>query len=40
MHKHGVEKIKTIGDAYPAAGGLPVPNDSHAIDAAKAALRP
>jgi len=29
MAKHGIEKIKTIGDAYMAAGGLPVPtNDS------------
>jgi len=28
-NKYGVEKIKTIGDAYMAAGGLPVPgNDS------------
>jgi len=25
MEKHGIEKIKTIGDAYMAAGGLPVP---------------
>jgi len=23
--KHGIEKIKTIGDSYMAAGGLPVP---------------
>lgn len=29
MEKYGIEKIKTIGDAYMAAGGLPVPkNDS------------
>jgi adenylate cyclase len=27
MEKYQVEKIKTIGDAYMAAGGLPVPND-------------
>ncbi len=26
MDKYGVEKIKTIGDAYMAAGGLPVPS--------------
>jgi PAS domain S-box-containing protein len=26
----GLEKIKTIGDAYMAAGGLPVPRDDHA----------
>jgi len=25
VEKHGIEKIKTIGDAYMAAGGLPVP---------------
>jgi class 3 adenylate cyclase len=24
--KYGIEKIKTIGDAYMAAGGLPDPN--------------
>jgi class 3 adenylate cyclase len=38
MQKHGVEKIKTIGDAYMAAGGLPVPNKSHAGDVVSAAL--
>ena len=27
MEKYGVEKIKTIGDAYMAAGGLPIPKD-------------
>ncbi|MDC8000808.1 adenylate/guanylate cyclase domain-containing protein [Aequorivita todarodis] len=26
--KHGIEKIKTIGDAYMAAGGLPIPSDN------------
>lgn len=36
--KHGLEKIKTIGDAYMCAGGLPVPNDTHPQDAVKAAL--
>ncbi len=38
MEKYGVEKIKTIGDAYMAAGGLPTPNDTHALDAIQAAL--
>ena len=38
MQKHGVEKIKTIGDSYMAAGGLPVPNKTHASDVVKAAL--
>lgn len=37
MLKHGVEKIKTIGDAYMAAGGLPRPNSTHASDVVKAA---
>ena len=36
--KHGLEKIKTIGDAYMCAGGLPVPNTTHPIDAVTAAL--
>ncbi|NET60213.1 MAG: PAS domain S-box protein [Symploca sp. SIO2E6] len=36
--KHGVEKIKTIGDAYMVAGGLPVPQDNHAEAIADMAL--
>ncbi len=38
MEKHGIEKIKTIGDAYMAAGGLPTPNTTHALDVVKAAF--
>jgi adenylate cyclase len=38
IHKHGIEKIKTIGDAYMCAGGLPVANKTHAEDTVKAAL--
>ncbi len=34
----GMEKLKTIGDAYMAAGGVPEPNESHARDAAMFAL--
>lgn len=35
---HQLEKIKTIGDAYMCAGGLPIANDTHPIDAVQAAL--
>jgi adenylate cyclase len=34
----GLEKIKTIGDAYMCAAGLPVPNTTHPIDAIEAAI--
>ncbi len=33
-----IEKIKTIGDSYMAAGGLPIPNQTHAKDTIRAAL--
>ena len=33
-----IEKIKTVGDAYIAAAGLPSPSYSHAIDAVHAAI--
>ncbi len=36
--KYGIEKIKTIGDAYMAAGGLPTPNNTHAKDVVNAAI--
>lgn len=35
---YGVEKIKTIGDAYMAVAGLPDPNPRHAVAAAEMAL--
>lgn len=38
MTKHGIEKIKTIGDAYMAASGLPIPNDTAVKGAVLAAL--
>jgi class 3 adenylate cyclase len=34
----GVQKIKTIGDAYMCVGGLPNPNSSHASDVVRMAL--
>jgi class 3 adenylate cyclase len=34
----GLEKIKTIGDAYMVAGGLPTHDDKHAIQVTKMAL--
>jgi len=34
-----IEKIKTIGDSYMCAGGLPEENKSHAIDSVRAALK-
>ena len=36
--KYGVEKIKTIGDAYMVAGGLPIPSPNHAEAIADLAL--
>jgi methyl-accepting chemotaxis protein len=35
---HGLEKIKTIGDAYMVVGGLPTPRDDHADAIANMAL--
>ncbi|MEM7182337.1 MAG: adenylate/guanylate cyclase domain-containing protein [Spirochaetota bacterium] len=36
--KYNIEKIKTIGDAYMAAGGIPEKNTSHPIDTILAGL--
>ncbi len=38
IERNGLEKIKTIGDAYVCAGGLPKGNDSNAADVVQAAL--
>jgi len=35
---YGIEKIKTIGDAYMAAGGLPVPSENSVVNTILAAL--
>jgi adenylate cyclase len=36
--RHGMEKLKTIGDAYMAVGGVPNSNRRHPIDACLTAL--
>lgn len=38
IEKNNLEKIKTIGDAFMCAGGIPVANQTHPIDAVKAGL--
>ncbi len=38
IDKYKMEKIKTIGDAYMCAGGLPAPNETNPIDAVRAGL--
>lgn len=36
--RNHLEKIKTIGDAYMCAGGIPTANTTHAVDAVRAGL--
>lgn len=38
IQKHGVEKIKTIGDAYLCVGGMPQLTTTHAVDVVNAAI--
>lgn len=38
VEKYSLEKLKTIGDSYMAAGGIPEPNNTHAVDCVLAAL--
>ncbi|MCS6905041.1 MAG: adenylate/guanylate cyclase domain-containing protein, partial [Bacteroidia bacterium] len=38
MDKHNMEKIKTLGDGYMSAGGIPMPNKTNPIDAVLAGL--
>lgn len=37
--KYGIEKIKTIGDGYMCAGGIPIENETNAEDAVEASLQ-
>lgn len=37
VEKYGLEKIKTIGDAYMIAGGVPLPQEDHCEKTARAA---
>jgi adenylate cyclase len=39
ISEHNLEKIKTIGDSYMCAGGLPVPDNAHAVNVVSAAIR-
>lgn len=39
MEKYGLEKIKTVGDAYMCAGGLPFPSEDHAFKMVQAAFK-
>ncbi len=36
--KHGLEKIKTVGDSYMCACGLPTANPAHAVNVIRAAM--
>ena len=38
MDRYKLEKLKTIGDSYMFAGGIPLPNKTHAVDTVMAAL--
>lgn len=38
ISRYGVEKIKTVGDAYIAVAGLPIPSEHHAEQAIQAAI--
>jgi adenylate cyclase len=38
VERFGIEKIKTIGDSYMCAGGLPVSNTTHPFDIVSAGL--
>jgi class 3 adenylate cyclase len=39
VERNGLEKLKTMGDNYMSAGGIPVENQSHPVDACIAGLQ-
>jgi class 3 adenylate cyclase len=38
IERYGLEKIKTIGDSYMCAGGIPIPDDNHVYNMIKAGI--
>ena len=38
MDKYNLEKLKTIGDSFMCAGGIPIENNTHPFDICKAAI--
>jgi class 3 adenylate cyclase len=38
VESYGLEKLKTIGDGYMCADGIPTPSETHAVDIVEAAL--
>jgi class 3 adenylate cyclase len=38
IEKYNLEKIKTIGDSYMCAGGIPIKNEFHAVNMVRASL--
>jgi adenylate cyclase len=38
LERHNMEKIKTIGDGYMAAGGIPIQNSTNPVDAVRSGL--
>ena len=38
IDKYGLEKIKTVGDSYMCAGGIPNPDSDHAVKMVQAAM--
>ena len=39
VSSYGIEKLKTIGDAYMAVAGIPEPIAEHAVKTVKAAIK-